>query len=87
MEDIAENYGALHHDLNILYNFACAVVHSDIGDSVMLDMIKEELADALDKAQKYDELRFKHSQGGKKSSSNMTKEQRIARARKAGSSK
>ena len=61
-----------------------ACLHTEVVD---LESIKNEIEDCLDKAQKYDELRYKQSQGGRKSASNMTKEERIARARKAGRTK
>ncbi|MBO7731333.1 MAG: hypothetical protein J6S67_02220 [Methanobrevibacter sp.] len=86
MEDIAKNYGAIYHDFNIIYLIAKvnACLHTEVVD---LESIKNEIEDCLDKAQKYDELRYKQSQGGRKSASNMTKEERIARARKAGRTK
>lgn len=97
MEDIAEEYGAIHHDFNLIYMMARQELDfstnfkdkdDDIESAwVYLDQLKNEIEDALDKAQKYDELRFKQSQGGKKSAKNMTKAERIARAKKAGSSK
>lgn len=97
MEDIAENYSTIHHDFNLIYMMASQELEfstnfkdekDDIESAlVFLEQVKNEIEECLDKALKYDELRFKQSQGGRKSASNMTKEERIARAKKAGSSK
>lgn len=97
MEDIAENYCSLYHDFNMIYmiarqEFDLALKYRDKTDDIdsaliYLEQAKNEIEQALEKAQKYDELRLKQSQGGKKSANNMTKEERIERAKKAGSSK
>ena len=52
-----------------------------------LNTTKLEMLNAITKAKCYDIERFKKSQGGKKSANNMTKAERVARAKRAGSIK
>lgn len=98
MEDIERKY----HDLENDFIFLCSITEQqlslyiklsdDEGEEVQnaigfLQATKTQVLEAINKAKSYDIERFKKSQGGKKSSQNMTKEERIARARKAGSVK
>lgn len=100
MEDIAQSYGAIHHEFNIIYELASQELEArqelestlgykgTIDDAwVYLEQAKNEIEECLDKAQKYDELRYKQSQGGKKSANNMTKAERVKRATKASHSR
>lgn len=83
MRNIEENYLILESDLRKLTTMAIRGVSSQ-KDDFDVAFASYEIEVALDKAKAYDILKYKQSQGGKKSSNNMTKNERIKRARKAG---
>lgn len=98
MEQIEQNY----YDLEKDFLFLCSITEQELNLAIklsddeveetqnaigFLETTKTQVLEAINKAKSYDIERFKKSEGGKKSSQNMTKAERIARARKAGSVK
>lgn len=75
-----------HHD-NVadLHRIARLALDSvdGIEKQIEIGFIVQEIEKAIDKAKLYDLMQLKRSQGGKKSASNMTAEERKARALKA----
>lgn len=88
MFEIEQNYNVLENDLTRLFEFATNEKQSIcLVDELELAKTYEVIKDALQLAKLYEIDRLKRSQGGRKSSANMTAEQRRERARKAGRSK
>ena len=86
--DIEQYYNEKENDLTRLYELADNTAQQmHLVDELEVARAFEELKDVLVKAKCYDIERLKRSQGGKKSSHNMTTEQRRERARKAGRTK
>lgn len=93
MFDLELKYNDINKDLLFVYTMAKQELEfsgiykepEDDLDSAMvyLEQIKNELTDCIEKAKKYDIEKMKRSEGGKKSSLNMTKAERRARALKA----
>lgn len=81
--DIESYYNDLENDLARLAQVA-QMQAKDLADEIEQARTVEELRDAIIRAKCFDIDRLKRSQGGRKSASNMTKEQRQERARKAG---
>ena len=75
-----------HHD-NVadLHKLAGLALNNtdDVAMQIEVGMMTQEIEKAIDKAKLYDIMQLKRSQGGKKSSGNMTAEERKARALKA----
>lgn len=86
MDDIEQYYLMLESDLNKLYDVAEKHAKTP-QDSLDYICTKTVLMDAIKDAKAYNMERKKRSQGGQKSASNMTAEQRSERARRAGSTK
>lgn len=88
--EIINHYEIIKRDTDIIkaiYRKFCTSYYIDMDDiKLTYDWLKD-IEKAIDKAMLYDIEKLKRSQGGKKSSKNMTKTERIARARKAGSAK
>jgi hypothetical protein len=97
MLDIEMKYNDIENDLDVLYTIAYeGIALSDKYDTdddginsiyVYIEQIRRELEESIAKAKTLEIDRFKRSQGGKKSANNMTKRERIARARRASHSR
>lgn len=85
MFEIEQKYNELENDLTRLFSFATDEKQSlHLVDELELAKAYEDIKDALQLARLYEIDRLKRSKGGRKSSANMTAEQRRERARKAG---
>ena len=75
-----------HHDnVTDLHRLAGLALNNtdDVAKQIEIGMMTQEIEKAIDKTKLYDLMQLKRSQGGKKSASNMTAEERRARALKA----
>lgn len=79
LKDIEENYWHARRGLNIIFNIATQGKNTPEVMTLYLGII-----DYIEKGKAYDLERYKKSAGGRKSSSLLTPEERIERARKAG---
>ena len=88
--EIINHYEIIRRDTDIIkaiYRKFCTSYYIDMDDIKLTHEWLKDVEKTIDKAMLYDIEKLKRSQGGKKSSKNMTKTERIARARKAGSAK
>lgn len=83
---IENEYNDLQNDLNEMFG-ALLETNLDEAEQVHYGLIFEHLKDAIDKAYRYDIIKYKQSQGGKKSSRHLTKRERKERATKASHSR
>ena len=89
-QEIALNYYVLRRDYEIIKHLFNKYANSFIlkrDDMELVARFDAQIDDVINKAEKYDLKRLKQSEGGKKSAKNMTKAERIERARKAGKAK
>ena len=85
MFDIEQKYNGLENDLTRLFDYATNEKQNlHLVDELEMARTYEDIKDALQLAKLYEIDRLKRSKGGRKSSANMTAEQRRERARKAG---
>lgn len=82
MFDIEKQHHDNVADLHRLAGLALGKTE-DVARQFEIGFMTQEIEKAIDKAKLYDVMQFKRSQGGKKSASNMTAEERKARALKA----
>ena len=89
-QEIALNYYVLRRDYEIIKHLFNKYVNSFVlerDDMELVARFDAQIDEIINKAEKYDLKRLKQSEGGKKSAKNMTKAERIERARKAGKAK
>ena len=88
--EIINHYEIIKRDTEIIkaiYKKYCTSYYIDMDDIKLTYEWLNDIEKTIDKAILYDIEKLKRSQGGKKSAKNMTKAERIERARKAGSTK